>query len=105
MSSFTEEIQQLQLRILELEKQQKEKDESDKKTSIDHNFTVINDVLVEKKNAIKRNKYSKCETSRFVKYNDQQLVTHLEAIYNILQIVDERLKKLEEQEIGPYAKF
>jgi hypothetical protein len=42
MSSVTEEIQRLQLRILELEKQ-KEKDESDKKTSIHHNFNLIND--------------------------------------------------------------
>ena len=41
MNSFTDEIQQLQLRILELEKQKTEKDESDKKTSIDHNFNVI----------------------------------------------------------------
>jgi hypothetical protein len=97
MSSITEEIQQLQLRMLELEKQQKEKDESDKKTSIDHNFTVINDVLVEKKNAIKRNKYSKLVP--LARYHDQELVTHLEAIYNILQIVDERLKKLEEKSI------
>ncbi len=55
MSSVTEEIQQLQLRILELEKQKKEKDESDKKTSIDHNFNVINDVLTEKKTAINNN--------------------------------------------------
>ena len=98
MSSITEEIQQLQLRILELEKQQKEKDESDKKTSIEHNFTVINDVLTEKKNAIIRNKY--CKSVPLAKYNDQQLVTHLEAIYNILQIVDERLKKVEDR-IGP----
>jgi hypothetical protein len=45
MTSVTEEIKQLQLRILELEKQKKEKDESDKKTSIEHNFKVINDVL------------------------------------------------------------
>jgi alpha-galactosidase/6-phospho-beta-glucosidase family protein len=52
MSSAIEEIRQLQLRILELEKQQKEKDESDKKTSIDHNFNIINDVLTEKKTAI-----------------------------------------------------
>ena len=48
MSLITEEIKQLQLRILELEKEQKEKDEIDKKTSIDHNFNVINDVLEEK---------------------------------------------------------
>ena len=95
MSSVTEEIQQLQLRILELEKQKKEKDESDKKTSIEHNFTVINDVLTEKKTAINNNRYSK--SVPLARYYDQELVTHLEAIYNILQIVDERLKKLEDK--------
>ena len=95
MSSVTEEIQQLQLRILELEKQKNEKDESDKKTSIEHNFTVINDVLTEKKTAINNNRYSK--SVPLARYYDQELVTHLEAIYNILQIVDERLKKLEDK--------
>ena len=95
MSSVTEEIQQLQLRILDLEKQKKEKDESDKKTSIDHNFKVINDVLTEKKTSINNNRYSK--SVPLARYYDQELVTHLEAIYNILQIVDERLKKLEEK--------
>ena len=95
MSSVTEEIQQLQLRILELEKQKNEKDESDKKTSIDHNFKVINYVLTEKKTAINNNRYSK--SVPLARYYDQELVTHLEAIYNILQIVDERLKKLEDK--------
>ena len=95
MSSVTEEIRQLQLRILELEKQQKEKDEIDKKTSIDHNFKVINDVLTEKKTAISNNRYSK--SVPLARYYDQELVTRLEAVYNILQIVDERLKKLEEK--------
>ena len=95
MSSHTDEIQQLQLRILELEKQKKEKDEIDKKTSIDHNFNVINDVLSEKKNAININRYSK--SVPLARYYDQQLVTRLEAIYNILRIVDERLKNLEEK--------
>ena len=92
MSSVTEEIQQLQLRILELEKQKKEKDESDKKTSIDYNFNVINDVLTQKKTAINNNRYSK--SVPLARYYDEQLVTRLEAIYNILQIVDERLTKL-----------
>ena len=95
MSSVTEEIQRLQLKILELEKQKKEKDESDKKLSIDHNFKVINDLLTEKKNAINNNRYSK--SVPLARYYDQELVTHLEAIYNILQIVDKRLKKLEEK--------
>jgi len=92
MSSDTDEIQKLQLRILELEKQKKMKVI---KTSIDHNFNVINDVLTEKKNAINNNRYSK--SVPLARYYDQQLVTRLEAIYNILQIVDERLKKLEEK--------
>lgn len=95
MSSVTEEIRQLQLRILEMEKQQKEKDEIDKKTSIDHNFKMINDVLTEKKTAINNNRYSK--SVPLARYYDQELVTHLEAVYNILKIVDERLKKLEEK--------
>ena len=95
MSSVPEEIQQLQLRILELEKQKKEKDESDKKTPIDHNFKVINDLLTEKKTTINNNRYSK--SVPLARYYDQELVTHLEAIYNILHIVDERLKKLEDK--------
>ena len=93
MSSVTEEIKQLQLRMLELEKQ--EKDESDKKTSINYNFKVIDDVLTEKKTAINNNKYSK--SVPLARYYDQELVTHLEAIYNILQNVDERLRKIEEK--------
>ena len=95
MSSVTEEIRQLQLRILELEKQKKEKDESDKKTSIDHNFKVINDLLTKKKTNINNNRYSK--NVPLARFYDVQLVTYLESIYNILQGVDERLKKLEEK--------
>ena len=49
MSSVTEEIQQLQLRILELEKQQKERDEYDKNTNIALNFRVITNFLHKKK--------------------------------------------------------
>ena len=79
MSLVTEEIQQLQLRILELEKKQKEKYAIDKKTSIDHNFKVINDVLTEKKTAINNNRYSK--SVPLARYYDQELVTHLEAVY------------------------
>ena len=94
MSTVSEEIQQLQLRILELEKQQKEKNENDKKTSIDHNFNVINDVLTEKKTKITNNRYSK--SVPLARYYDQELVNHLEAVYNILHIIDERLKKIEQ---------
>ncbi len=95
MTSFTEEIQQLQLKILELEKQQKENDESDKKTSMEHKFKVITDVVTEKKTAINNNRYSK--SVPLARYYDQQIVRHLESIYNILQILYKRLKQLEEK--------
>ena len=86
-----EEINKLKSRILELE--QKEQDSNNKKLSIQHNFSVINDLLNERKNAITRNTYSK--SIPLARYNDIQLVTYLEAIYNILQIIDTRLKILE----------
>ena len=94
MESVSTEIQQLQLRIVELEKQKKERQENDNKISIDHNFNLINDLLTKKKTAITNNRYSK--SVPLARYYDQELVTHLEAVYNILQIVDERLKKLEQ---------
>ena len=95
MSSVTEEIQHLHLRMLELEKQKKGKDENDKKTSIDYNFKVINDVLDVKKKSIVKLPNSKSEFIAL--YKNQEIVTHLEAIYNILRIIDERLTKLEEK--------
>ena len=60
---------------------------------MEHNFNMINELLNEKKTNIKNNRYAK--DVPLARYYDQQLVTHLEAIYNILQIVDKRLKKLE----------
>ena len=104
MTSISEEIQQLQLRIVELEKQKKEKDENDKKTSLDHNFKVINDFVQEKKPRIeelldyykKRHIHRPSETSKSYYPPDYHLVTQLESVYNILKIVDERLQKLEQ---------
>ena len=64
------------------------------KPSLEHNFRVINEVITNKKVALMNNKYSK--SVPLASYNDKLLVTHLEAVYNILQNIDERLKKLEE---------
>ena len=92
MSLISEEIKNLQLRIVELEKQQIE-EETLIKTSIDYNFTIISDLLTEKKTSIKNNRYAK--NVPLAKYYDQELVTHLEAISNILQILDTRLSNME----------
>ena len=91
--AISEEIQQLQLRIVELEKQEKEKQKTEKETSISHNFTIITDLLNEKKRNIQNNRYSK--NVPLARYYDEELVTHLEAIYNILRLFDTRLSKLE----------
>ena len=94
--SITDEIQQLQLRILQLEKQKKEEEESlSKKESIDYNFEIISGVINDKKTAIKKNMY--CKSSQLARYNDLLLVKHLEAIYNILKILDNRLNVLEDK--------
>jgi hypothetical protein len=95
MNSVSEELKQLQLKIVELEKQQKEEDERAKKLSIDYNFNVIKDVLTNKKTKIYSNYYTSSQVSH--KSYDTQLVTHLEAIYNILHILDKRLEKLEQK--------
>jgi hypothetical protein len=92
MHLVTDEIKQLQLKILELEKLKILELEKQKKL-IDYNFNVINSILTEKKTSINNNKYSK--SIPLARYYDQQLVIQLEAIYYILQNVDERLKKLE----------
>ena len=91
MSSVSEEIQQLQLRILELEKQQKERDEYDKNTNIALNFRVITNFLHKKKTLIASN-----NAPHTIIAQDIELVTHLDAVFNILQIINERLQRLEQ---------
>jgi len=93
MSFVSEEIKKLQSRIIELEKQEQQENETLNKNSITHNFTIITDLLTEKKTSIKNNNYSK--NIPLARYYDEELVTHLEAIYNILQILDTRLSKIE----------
>ena len=77
MHSVTDEIDQLQLKILELEKLKILELEKQKKL-IDYNFNVINDILTEKKTSINNNRYSK--SIPLARYNDEQLVIQLEAI-------------------------
>ena len=93
MSSISDEITRLQLRMFELEKQQQIEKETLNKTSISHNFATITDLLTKKKTAIKSNSYAK--GVQLARYYDEELVTHLEAIYNILQILDTRLSNIE----------
>lgn len=95
MTHFSDEIQQLQIKISELEKQKKKKEEEEilKKESLEHNFKIISDELNNKKKSIKNNKY--CKSVPLARFYDEELVRHLEAIYNILQILNNRISDLE----------
>ena len=118
MSFLNDEIHQLQLRILELEKQKRKEGENlRKKESIEYNLKIINDILNNKKTFIdnKRsyieNKYKdkdKINKSQIDKimndkdntygaYEEIQILTYLEAIYNILQTLDKRISYLEDK--------
>ena len=95
MTSISDEIEKLQVRMVELKKQRQLEKKCLNKTSISHNFAIITDLLDEKKTAITNNRYSK--NVPLARYYDKELVTHLEAIYNILQILDTRLSKIENE--------
>ncbi len=83
------------IKNIRIRKTKNRKNNVEKQTSIDYNFNVIHDVLIEKKTSILNNRYSKSVPS--ARYYDQQLILHLDAIYNILQIIDKRLQTLEEK--------
>jgi hypothetical protein len=98
MNSIDNEIQQLQARIAELEKIKKESDESEsfkliENPSVTDNLDIINNILKEKKKAIVNNRYSSAVP--LARFYDQELVTRLEAISNILQQFNKRLIRLE----------
>jgi hypothetical protein len=98
MNSIDTEIQQLQARIAELEKIKKESAESDsfkliENPSVADNLVIINNILKDKKQAIVNNRYSSAVP--LARFYDQELVTRLEAISNILQQFNKRLIRLE----------
>ena len=93
--SIAKEIIQLQTRLIELEKQQKDKIDNFKKTSVGHNLQILDNFLTYKKKSIINNKYTKAVP--LSRHYDQELVTHLEAIHNCLKLFDERILKIEKK--------
>jgi hypothetical protein len=123
MDSITEEIKRLQSRILELEKQKKEQEsyEIAKKTSLQYNFDMLNDIIGNHKTTIS-NKLKRFEErvsnmgwveprmkeeayqtfyndkhNKYGVYEEQKILIPLEAIYHSLQLINDRLNKLENQ--------
>ena len=91
MSSIENEITLLKQRLNELEKKKEEDEEYKKINSLDYNFNVLENIIIDKKKSISMNQYRKSVSiSTSI---DQKIVIHLESIYNILKIL---AKKLEE---------
>ena len=97
MSIVNEEIKNLQLRIAELEKEQQLEKEVFNKTSIDYNFSTITELLNSRKPHKMIGLIGLCNPKNSPKdmMNTNAIVKQLEAIYNILQILDSRLSKIE----------
>lgn len=93
MTTSPNEIDELKLKIIELEKEQEQKDLIYKKTSIEYNLQVIEKTLEKINNDIIQNKYSK--SIPLAKFYDEKLVSYLEPIYNLLKITNERLDNIE----------
>ena len=91
MDKTTFEIEQLKLKIVQLEEKQKEeKEKEDKeKQSMSYNFKVIEDVLNGKKKEILMNPRNSSNIMETIKY--------LEPIYNSLKIIDMRINELYEE--------
>jgi phage portal protein BeeE len=61
---------------------------------IQEKFTVLENILNKKKQLLKENYYSGAENARL---RDQETMTHLEAVYNILSVLSEKINRLEIQ--------
>ena len=102
MDNINNEISSLQSKINELEKLKKEKEQEElkKKQSVDHNLSIINNILVNNKQNVQtydcqRRGYT-CSKQHVQAINNyRNLIKYLEPIYNSLQIMNERLNKLE----------
>jgi len=93
MTTSLNEIDELKLKIIELEKEQEHKDLIYKKTSIEYNLQVIEKTVENITNDINKNQYSK--SIPLARFYDQRLLSYLEPIYNLLKITNERLDKIE----------
>ena len=68
--------------------------EKDKK-NIEEKINVIHNFLIEKKTRLSKNRYNSVP---IIKVQDEELVTHLEATYELLIIMNERLNILEKSQ-------
>jgi len=99
MNSIDIEIQQLQSRIVELEKMKKESCEKkvnfklDEKALIDYKFEKLKNLVIKKEEHI--DEFKRTNSHKFGRYYDDEIYIHLKASYDLFRIFNKRLDKLE----------
>jgi hypothetical protein len=95
MSQLDSELNTLRIRLATLEEQKRIESEtvSEKKT---FPLKTLEGIIDEKRKQIERNSYSK--SLPLARFYDQEKVSFLEPIFNMLKNIQERLESLEKRE-------
>jgi hypothetical protein len=94
MSAIDSELENLRIRLAALEEQKRIEAETatEKKANP---LKTLEGILDEKKRQIERNRYSK--SIPLARFYDQEKVSYLEPIFNMLKNIQERLEVLEKK--------
>lgn len=94
MSNIDSELNLLKQRMAALEEQKRT--EAEKEAEKEANpMKVLGDFIGEKKKQIENNRYSK--SLPLARFYDQEKVSYLEPIFNMLKSINERLEALEKK--------
>lgn len=87
------EIDVLKNKIIELENRKQKEKEHNEKNNIYFNLDIIQSGIDHRTNKVNTDNYSKsCISNKFI---DQIMIPQLQAIHNILVVLNERIDKLE----------
>ena len=93
MDKMNGEIEALKNKLVQLENAKKDFNET--KTDINKNFEILNQAIDSRRKKVDGNRYSKsCIVAKFI---DRDMIDPLQAIYNILSIMNNRLNELEQK--------
>lgn len=91
--SLENEIESLRNKLIELENKKQKEHEYNEKNNIEMNLNIIQKGIDEKTYKVNANRYSKsCVVSKF---HDQELIPQLQAIHNILTVLNKKVNDLE----------
>jgi hypothetical protein len=95
MSQLDSELNSLRMKLAALEEQKRIENEKELEKKI-FSLKTLEDVINKKRQQIDRNSYSK--SIPLARFYDQEKLTYLEPIFNMLKNINERLEILEKKE-------